>query len=122
MSSQTLMPTETSTVQSDCKRLTYSKVLRATRSRSRSLPRCWPKKLIISKRLALPFACSGCEGQQFGAHRRDDSAAKGKSRADATPNDVDPEFITLFNIFDELQSAYLPRPTTVDNWKVSTFC
>jgi manganese oxidase len=32
--------------------------------------------------------------------------AKGKSRPDGTPNDVDREFITLFNIYDENRSTY----------------
>jgi manganese oxidase len=32
--------------------------------------------------------------------------AKGKARPDGTPTDVDREFVTLFNIFDENQSSY----------------
>jgi tetratricopeptide (TPR) repeat protein len=32
--------------------------------------------------------------------------AKGKSRPDGTPNDVDCEFVTLFNIYDENRSSY----------------
>lgn len=49
--------------------------------------------------------------------------AKGKSRPDGTPNDVDREFVTLFNIYDENQStyfdvnlkAYLPGKTVNTN-------